>query len=270
MNKVFNTGETQDDLRAMYNPDGSTLRKAQIRMLEMLGYLDSVMKELGIEYFLSCGNVIGALRHGGFIPWDDDVDVSIRREDMARLCDFLEKHPHDQFKIQTRNTDDGFWGIWPVLRDTKSEYIQDDIVHKVRKFRGLQIDIFTMEEMSSRSLHWVCCALYVKLVAPFIGRSRVCANLFYYLVVRLLFPAVRFLCRLFGKGDKIMYPLGSSWHMTFSKKFIFPLGSVEFEGKQYPAPIVPDKYLEEEFGPFMDLPDRDSRNKHKAEYKIWD
>lgn len=267
---TFNTGETQEQLREMYNPDGSTLRMAQLRMLDMLQYLDSVMKKLGIEYFLSCGNVIGALRHGGFIPWDDDVDVSIRREDMERLCDYLEKNPHDQYVIQTRKTDDGFWGIWPVLRDTKSEYIQESVFHNARKYRGLQIDIFPMEEMSSKWVHWICCAMYVKLVEPFAGRCRFLANFFYFMIVRLFFPICRWLCRIFGNHGKIMYPLGSSWHMTFSKKYIYPLKDIMFEGYEYPAPSVPASYLEEEFGPFMDLPPRDKRNKHKAEYKIWD
>ena len=270
MVKKFNTGETQEELRALYNPDGSVLRKAQMRMLDMLQYLDSVMQSLGIEYFLSCGNVMGAIRHGGFIPWDDDVDISISYKDMKKLCAYLEKHPHHQYVIQTRNTDDGFWGLWPVLRDTKSEYIQDSRFHNARKYRGMQVDIFTMEQMSSKFLHWFCCALYVTLVEPFAGRSAFLADFFYFFVVRLFFPVVRFLCRVFGKGDKLMYPLGSSWHMTFSKKYIYPLSTILFEGLKFSAPINPDSYLKEEFGPYMDLPDKEHRNKHKATYKVWD
>jgi len=267
---TFNTGETQEELRARYNPEGSTLRKAQMRMMEMLRFLDSTAKELGIEYFLGCGNVIGAVRHGGFIPWDDDVDVFMTREDTRKFCEYLEKNPHPQFVIQTRNTDDGFWGVWPVLRDKKSEYLQDDIIHKVRKYRGMQIDVFSLEEMSSKSLHWICCALYIKLVTVFIGRCRFLANFFYFLVVRLFFPCARLLGRLTGRKNKVMYPLGSSWHMTFSKEFIYPLADIGFEGSRFPAPCNPDRYLREEFPDYQNLPGKDSRNKHKAEYIIED
>ena len=69
---VFNTGETQSELRAKYNPEGSILRRAQMRMLDMLIYLDKVCKEQNIPYRIDGGNVLGAVRHGGFIPWDDD------------------------------------------------------------------------------------------------------------------------------------------------------------------------------------------------------
>lgn len=150
---VFNTGETQSELRAKYNPEGSILRRAQMRMLDMLLYFDKVCKEQRIPYRIDGGNVLGAVRHGGFIPWDDDIDVVIMRKDLHRLCDYLIKNPHPQYNIQTYKTDYGYVGAWVVLRDTKSKYIQDSIEHKVRKYRGLQIDIFPYENRVIKSLH---------------------------------------------------------------------------------------------------------------------
>ena len=150
---VFNTGETQSELTAKYNPEGSLLRKCQLRMLDMLLYFDKVCKEQKIPYRLSGGNVLGAIRHGGFIPWDDDTDVVIMRKDLRRLCDYMIKNPHPQYKLQTYKTDCGYVGAWVVLRDTKSEYIQDRISHNVKKYRGLQIDIFPFENRVIKSLH---------------------------------------------------------------------------------------------------------------------
>ena len=71
MIKLFNTGETQETLRQDYNPDGSVLRRAQLRMLDMAIYLQETAKKIGIPLRLDGGNVLGALRHGGFIPWDE-------------------------------------------------------------------------------------------------------------------------------------------------------------------------------------------------------
>ena len=63
--KVFNTGETQESLRQEYNPDGSVHRRGQLRMLDMLIYLQDVCKNIGIPCRIDGGNVLGALRHGG-------------------------------------------------------------------------------------------------------------------------------------------------------------------------------------------------------------
>ena len=71
------TDTLQNELRERYNPNGSTLRKQQLRMLEMLQYIDSVCKKHNIRYWLCSGTLLGAVRHGGFIPWDDDVDIEM-------------------------------------------------------------------------------------------------------------------------------------------------------------------------------------------------
>ena len=69
----------QNKLREKYNPDGSLLRQHQLRMLKMLSYFDKICQEHNIHYWLSSGNCIGVVRHGGFIPWDDDIDVEMLR-----------------------------------------------------------------------------------------------------------------------------------------------------------------------------------------------
>ena len=66
--KVYNTGETEEELKSNYNYEGSNLRKAQDRMLELLVFLDKVCTENDIDYFIGYGTLLGAVRHGGFIP----------------------------------------------------------------------------------------------------------------------------------------------------------------------------------------------------------
>lgn len=77
--------ELQKKLRAEYNPDGSLLRRQQMRMLEILLHIDKICKENNIPYWLSSGTLLGAVRHEGFIPWDDDVDIEMMREDYLRF-----------------------------------------------------------------------------------------------------------------------------------------------------------------------------------------
>ena len=143
----FNTGETPEDLKKKYNSEGTILRKAQLRMLDMLLYLDKVCREQKISYRIDAGNVLGAIRHGGFIPWDDDIDIVLSSKDYKKLLRYLIENPHKQYKLQSFKTDYGYVGAWAVLRDIKSEYIQDSKIHNARKYRGLQIDIFPYEKM---------------------------------------------------------------------------------------------------------------------------
>ena len=61
--------------------DDRDLRKLQLLELRILKEIDRVCRELGITYFLDSGSVLGALRHGGFVPWDDDIDLGMPRAD---------------------------------------------------------------------------------------------------------------------------------------------------------------------------------------------
>ena len=72
-------------LRSEYNPDGSILRTVQLNLLDILIEFDRICRKHHIDYWLEYGTLLGAERHGGFIPWDDDLDVSILKKDKKRL-----------------------------------------------------------------------------------------------------------------------------------------------------------------------------------------
>ena len=268
---VFNTGETQSELKAKYNPEGSILRKAQMRMLDMLLYLDKVCKEQKIPYRIDGGNVLGAIRHGGFIPWDDDVDVVIMRKDLKRLCNYLINNPHPQYKLQTFKTDYGFVSAWVVLRDTKSEYIKDSIVHNARKYRGVQIDIFPYEQGAIKALHKISGKITKLNIKWFIGKHMRLARTVYILQHKILHPIFRTIGYFWGNPDIYMYPYGARVYRFHTSKSQFPYKDISFEGHLFPGPADPDLFCKEFYGDrYMDLPDESSRNHHKATYRIED
>ena len=269
-NYTFNTGETQSDLRNTYNPDNSNLRKAQLRMLDMLVYFDSVCKKIGVEYVLEGGNALGAIRHGGFIPWDDDVDVDMKWSDYKKICKYLVEHPHPQFVLQTPQTDPGYWGNWSVLRDTKSEYLQNSVIHNKRKFRGLQIDIFPMECNCSPFLHRVAAKLHYWNTL-LIDKSTFITSVFYYIRHRLIHPTFRILDKLFiGEKGYYMYCYGHGGKTKLPSDSLFPAKDLLYEGKIFKGPNNIDKYLRTFFRNYMDLPPIENRNKHQATYLIYD
>ena len=141
--------DLQLELRARFNPDGSELRRIQLRQLEILKYVDGICKKNGIPYWLSSGTLLGAVRHGGFIPWDDDVDIEMLKEDFNKLCHILEHSVSDDYVLQTHNTDPEYFAPYAKLRDIHSfinEINSNDIWYK---YKGLYIDIFAIERSNS-------------------------------------------------------------------------------------------------------------------------
>lgn len=69
-----------------------TLRQMQEGALSILKKLDGICREQGLRYFLFYGTLIGAIRHKGFIPWDDDLDVAMPRPDFDRLVEYCRRH----------------------------------------------------------------------------------------------------------------------------------------------------------------------------------
>ena len=269
---VFNTGETSEELNREYNPDGSMLRKAQLRMLDMLLYLDKVCKEQGISYRIDAGNVLGAIRHGGFIPWDDDVDIVLSRKEYRRLCRYLRRNPHPQYKLQSYRTDRGYVGAWSVLRDTKSEYVKEgDRVHNARTFKGMQVDLFPYENRIVKPLYNLSKTVSYKNIQWFVGRKITLARTVYWLQFNLLHPVFRFIGLLAGKKGIYMHGYGAMFTVSHTAGALLPHKPIEFEGHVFPGPANPDLYCREHFGPdYMNLPPRDKRDHHKASYIVED
>lgn len=266
---VFNTGESSEELKSKHNPEGSVLRQAQERMLEMLLYIDGVCKSLNIKYRLSDGNVLGAIRHSGFIPWDDDMDVALERKEWLKLVDYLKKHPHPQFVLQDHDTDHNYFGSWAVLRDLHSEYIVDSDIHNIRKFKGLQIDLFPFEKGNillfqkiSRAFTWWNNKTNAK------SRPRVAA-FFYVLQFNFLYPLFRFITSLLGRKAYYMHSYGAYWIDKFPVDVCVPYRNISFEGYMFPCPAKPEEYLRILYGKYMDIPPEEQRNFHVAKYKIW-
>ncbi len=265
----FNTGESDESLKGKYNPEGSTLRNVQYRLLEMMKYLASVCDEIGVEFRLDGGNVLGAIRHGGFIPWDDDVDVVIRKEDEKKLCDYLLKHPHKQFVLQNHETDPNFYNPWIVLRDLKSEYIQDAPMHNVRKYRGAQIDIFTEQRGTIALLFFIAKKITALNNNYLVGRVRFIPDMIFFLQQKLIHPAFTMISNFFGSKNRSTYSYGIYWWQKYPQEVLYPYQDLSYEGLKFPGPADPKQFLKIKFGDnWMNLPPEESRNHHEANYRI--
>lgn len=264
--------ETDIELQQKYNPEGSILRNAQLVMLDMLLYLDKICKENKIEYYLSDGNLLGAVRHKGFIPWDDDTDISMSTKNLKKLSKILlsPEHKNDRYILQCHRTDKGYFSFNYVLRDKYSEYIQNSRVHNARQYKGIQIDIFpyTQRKVFSNISSFIF-KFEILNMKLFIGRNSFFANLTYYFE-SLLIHMMKFISFVMPKTKYFECDYTYWFHYKYEYSKIFPLSEIEFEGHSFPCPNDCDYYLRTTYNDeYMTLPSINNRDKHEVKEIIF-
>jgi lipopolysaccharide cholinephosphotransferase len=112
--------------------------------LELLKVFIETCKKLNLNYFLVCGSALGAARHGGFIPWDDDMDVGMYREDYNK---FMEQAPAllpEGIFLQNYKTDPKFPHVFAKLRNSNTTYVEKPFKH-IDMHHGIFMDIFPLD-----------------------------------------------------------------------------------------------------------------------------
>lgn len=120
------------------------MNELQKKEFELLQEFDRVCSRLGLPYFLVCGSALGAVKYGGFIPWDDDVDVAMYRQDYEK---FLESAPElldGRLFLQNYRSEPRFPQIYSKLRDSRTTYIEKTAA-SIPMNHGVFIDIFPLD-----------------------------------------------------------------------------------------------------------------------------
>lgn len=256
-----------------YNPEGSKLRNDQLELVEMLQFFDGICKENNIQWWLSSGTLLGAARHKGFIPWDDDIDIVLLRKDYLRLQSILKAMKNEEYVFHCQKTDIEYVNYFGKFRKKKGRVESSSKRYNYYKWAGIGFDIFSIEKTNYLSAK-IADLIYGRLSAVTIDMEnshlrRFSIRFFTIVCDWVVFP----LLRLFGRinpGDEYHYSLGIGWPKhTFFLSDTLPLSTCEFEGVMFPAPKNIDAYLTRVYGDWKVLPSEEQIKKsiHCKQYR---
>ena len=247
-----------DALRLRYNPDGSALRRTQLELLEILKVLDGICKEHNIEWWLSSGTLLGAARHQGFIPWDDDIDIVMLRKDFKRFDKIMRNYQSEEYVYHSMSTDVDYVYLFSKFRKRQGDAGEEHRRSKFYKYKGPFVDIFCIEKTNYFAAR-ASSIIYNNLqhLTSYVRHSwlrRPLIALVNLLCLGIIVPLLR-LVGLINPSGEYHYTLGLGWgRHKFFMEHTFPLGRAKFEGVEFPVPKDMDAYLSQVYGDWRKLP----------------
>lgn len=257
------------------------LRAVQMIELEMLIELDRICRKYDIQYFLLAGTVLGAIRHKGFIPWDDDIDVGMMRDEYERFIRICPQELDSKYFLQTYKSDPNYPCLFAKLRKNGTTFIEKEVA-KINMHHGIYIDIFPIDNIPngdfSRLFHK--CLLFL-LEAIRISRTpalclgsraivRVLATILHpfsrMVSKRLTDNIENFIATMYnGKHTECVGTIFAFGILEYTTRitvkrdyFSFPC-KLKFEGYSFPVPGMWDEYLTHLYKDYLKLPPDEQR-----------
>lgn len=253
--------------------DPNTLRQAQLIMLDMLVEFDAICTKHNLKYWLDSGTLLGAVRHKGFIPWDDDIDLSMPLEDYIKFIEIAKDELSENIFFQTTKTDTTFPFDYIKLRSNKAKIVEfHEKYTDVKYHQGVFVDIFPMITLPNTPFYQQFYNDIFKVI-----RSVSAVSL--HTPKGKDEPETRGLLQksleLMHKGwevedTKVAYggemPDVAAW---FDIKKVFPLKKMSFEGLEFFVPNDPAHYLDNIYTfDYRELPPLDKRTTHAHKIQL--
>ena len=258
--------------------------------IDMLLKLLEVCEKYDIKIFAVAGTMLGAVRHQGYIPWDDDVDMAMKREDFDRLMEVGASEFQEPYFLQTTLNEDDYYSPLMRLRDSRTTAIIQSGSHNdwgKNCNNGIYIDIFHLDGLTDSSflrkkqffeIRLINMLLrervYVETGAHFATlRHRLLHALIGNPQKKWLYQRYNKICAKYSyKTDKVALLAGSVYNKAYYWNFddINEVVWVPFEDISIPIPQGYQRCLEIQYGNYMELPPVEKRGAHHLEAVTFD
>lgn len=240
------------------------MNSVQEKLLEIFIEFDNVCKKLGITYFAYGGTCLGAIRHQGFIPWDDDMDFCLTRKDFNTLVTKGNSVIKKPFFIQFQNTDKNWMFPFAKVRNSETTAYEKDI-EQLDINHGLWIDIMPLDITKNtkvsnfifnKTLRLSVCRVrpYLHTFSDFIKKS---IAFMFYPTKKIAFNSFLKYSTKFNNSD---YNYLRTWYVVFPKQYFDEAKYVKFENAQIKVSKDSAKLLEIQYGDWKKLPPIPNRN----------
>lgn len=254
------------------------IRKLQMVQMEILKDVSNFCKKNNLTYYLVGGTLLGSIRHQGFIPWDDDVDIAMYRTDYKNFIDTFSRENSNKYFVQNNYTDKGYSRFITKVRLNGTKQIEKNL-SEVSMHHGIYIDIFPLDNVCSSDgfglrlrgylLKMLC--RYSTLRAG--NRDYNCREKDYlrkmlrvftfFIPMAVVNKIFDYICSMSNKkkGEyTTSFASGYGWKKQLVKNEVYSRGCmVKFEGYKFNIPSKPDILLKQLYGNYMNLPPLEKR-----------
>ncbi|KDE62665.1 LicD family protein [Fusobacterium necrophorum] len=261
------------------------MRKEQEIMLKILKEVDKICENNQISYWLCSGTLLGAVRHKGFIPWDDDIDIGMRRDDFERFKEIVKKEMRKDIYVDNYEMEEMLEHMPLKLRYIYSRYIEKWDNGNIEN-DGIYIDIFPFDKFSKnktrRFFEIIPKILYELKTSRIWIEKKGIRNLFRKIVMKIVNKIPKFFVinsnkKYLEKSKKLTkneylwgYGYGLTWRKFFIEEDIFPLKELDFEGIMFKVPYNYEVYLKNLYGDYyMTIPEENKRYTHAKMIEIY-
>lgn len=260
------------------------IREIQQMELGIMEYIHEVCQKIGVKYFLAYGSLIGAVRHKGFIPWDDDMDICMLREDYEKLQDYLIANPDERYEVMSYKNNLNYVYPFMKVQDNHTYLLEEDV--RIDSNMGIYVDIFPVDGYEDDSVfkdkmtrlikkRQLSCYTFkgitnTKSVLNSLIRY-ISVIIFYFTNTNKYVAQIEELAksRKVSDYEEVDYLIYKDMNKpVWRREWLEQVTTGTFEGKEFMIPKNYHEILTSDYGDYMQLPPVELRFSHH-DFQLW-